>query len=222
MRARYFLTAALVLAATRAGAQTGQVDPNCVPTEKNGRVVATGLTLTTGQTPRLYFRWFEDKVRPQDQKPFYWVEMEVAPNGRFWAIPPKPEKRNQLIEYYVAIASPDGRTVSRIDPKKVKVTGDCKPNLDVIELGVSSNLTIGETAPDQEKKKVYGFLCDGIVTRINSKGIRRADETCRTCVVAWWADPGILVPAAGVAAAGGLAGFIISDQPEPTQSRPPL
>jgi hypothetical protein len=71
---------------------------------------------------------------------------------------------------------------------------------------------VGETSPKQQGKKVMAFLCDGIVTRINHAGVRRADEVCRACVAAWWQRKAVLIPAA----AG--VGVIITDEPEPEPS----
>ena len=79
------------------------------------------------------------------------------------------------------------------------------------EEGVADNLTVGETVAQQQGKGVLGFLCDGIVTRINYQGIRRSDEVCRACVVAWWRLPTALaaVPITGI--------LIIDDEPSPSR-----
>ena len=82
--------------------------------------------------------------------------------------------------------------------------------------GVAQNLTIGETTADQSHGGVMGFLCDGVVTRVSANNIRRADDFCRTCVVAWWKKTEVLIPAL---AAGGVTTVIV-DQPEPSPSRP--
>jgi hypothetical protein len=95
----------------------------------------------------------------------------------------------------------------------VPVTADCKTQLGPKERGVAENLTVGETAPDQQGKEVFAFLCDGVVTRVNSQGIRRSDDICRACVVAWWPRKSVLLPAAAV------VGVIVSDDPV-SPSRP--
>jgi hypothetical protein len=212
MRARLLLTIGLTLvsagAATVAQAQTITVEPPaCVPREQNGLVKAS-VSGAPGQSLRLYFRW-------EDYENFYWVAMEPEPGGRYWAVPPKPEKRNEEIEYYAALVDPAGKVVTRSEAKKMPVRGDCQVRLAPRERGVAENLTIGETASDQQGKRVMGFLCDGVVTRINSEGIRRGDDVCRACVIAFW--PKVVVPMA----AAGVTGVIVIDEGQPVSpSRP--
>lgn len=212
MRARTLFAAGLLLAgAIAAQGQTVAVEkPSCLPAENNGVVRASLSSAAANQSPRLYFRW-------KDHEDFYWVAMEAEPNGRFWAIPPKPEKRNEQVELYAALVDPTGKIVARSEPLAVKVNGDCRVQLSDRERGVAENLTVGETSPKQQGKRVMAFLCDGIVTRVNSAGVRRADEVCRACVVAWWMRKEVLVPVAGV----GVVGVIVTDpDPEPSPARP--
>jgi hypothetical protein len=218
MRARTLFAAGLLLVgAATAHAQSVSIEkPSCVPQEDNG-VVWGNATATPGQTVRLYFRW-------KDHEDFYWVAMEPEAGGRFWATPPKPEKRNEQVELYSALVDPDGRIVARSASQSasqvVKVTRDCKVQLNTKQLGVAQNLTVGETSPKQEGKKVLGFLCDGVVTRVNYESIRRADGVCRSCVIAWWQRKGVIIPAAL------LGGGLIVEPPghhhghEPSPSRP--
>lgn len=209
MRASFLLAGLIFAGAAAVHAQSVSVErPNCLPSEDNGVVRATVAGGGPGQTVRLYFRW-------KDHEDFYWVAMEADPGGRFWAVPPKPERRNGQVEYYAALADPAGKVVARSETQTVKVTTDCKVALNPRELGVAENLTVGETSPKQQGKKVMAFLCDGIVTRINHAGVRRADEVCRACVVAWWQRKAVLLPAAGV------VGIVVTDDdPEPSPSRP--
>jgi hypothetical protein len=176
--------------------------------EENGVVRATGTTSGPGQSPRLYFRW-------KEHEDFYWVAMEAEPNGRFWATPPKPEKRNEQVEYYAALVDAAGKPIARSDSQLVPVNNDCRVQLGPKEKGVAENLTVGETSPKQQGKKVMAFLCDGVVTRVSSEGVRRADEVCRSCVIGWLWWPKAVIPAAvGV-------GIITDTQPpEPSPSRP--
>jgi hypothetical protein len=198
-------------AATAARAQSIAADKaSCVPAEENGIVRATLAATAPGLAPRLYFRW-------RNHEDFYWVNLEAEPGGRFWAIPPKAEGRDEWIEYYAALVDPAGKVAARSETQLTPVTRDCKVTLGAKEHGVAENLTVGETSPQQQGKKVLGFLCDGIVTRVNSAGVRRADEVCRACVIAWWQRKGVLIPVAGA----GLAGVLITDRsPEPSPSRP--
>lgn len=214
MRARTLFAAGLLLAglagATAAEAQSvALAKPGCLPSEGNGIVRATGTTSAPGQSLRLYFRW-------REHEDFYWVAMEAEPNGRFWAIPPKPERRNEEVEIYGAVADATGKVVARSEMQTVKVTNDCKVQLSEKERGVAENMTVGETSPKQQGKKVLAFLCDGLVTRVSSAGVRRADEVCRACVIAWWQRKGVLIPAAV-----GIVGIVVTDDdPEPSPARP--
>jgi hypothetical protein len=190
MRARTLFAAGLIVGAVAAHAQSVTVEkPSCMPSENNGLVRATASGVSAGQAPRLYFRW-------KDHEDFYWVAMEPEPNGRFWATPPRPEKRNEQIEMYGALVDPSGKVAARSESQVVRVADDCKVQLNEKELGVASNLTVGETSAKQQGKKVMAFECFGVVTRINYEGIRRSDEVCRACVIAWWQRKPVLIGAA--------------------------
>lgn len=205
--------AGLILACPRAaGAQSIAAEKaSCVPIEENGLIRGTVGTAAPGLIPRLYFRW-------KDHEDFYWVNFEPEMGNRFWAIPPKPERRNEQIEYYSALVDPNGKVAARSETQVTPVTKDCRVQLDPRQRGVAQNLTVGETSPQQQGKKILGFLCDGVVTRVNSGNVRRSDEVCRACVIAWWERKGVLIPAIA-----GVAGVIVTDQePEPSPSRPPL
>lgn len=208
------LLAALgLLAFAAAHAQSITVEPlKCVPKEDNAVVRAAISGEAAGQTPRLYFRW-------QGQTDFYWVNMEAEPGHRFWAIPPKPDRRNDEVEYYAALVDPAGKVGMRSPSQTSRVSTDCNPQLSPKERGVAENLTVGETTPEQQGARVVGFLCRGIVTRVNSQGIRRTDEICGPCALVWWDRKSVLIPAfAGV---GGIVGVIVTDHdPNPSPSQP--
>jgi hypothetical protein len=221
MRAPTLLVATLVAGSaaglflvcpTAADAQSIAVEKaSCVPMEENGLIRGTVGSTAPGLAPRLYFRW-------KDHEDFYWVSFEPEAGNRFWAIPPKPERRNDHIEYYSALVDPAGKVAARSESQITPVTKDCRVPLDARQRGVAQNLTVGETSPQQQGKKVLAFLCDGVVTRVNSAGVRRSDEVCRACVIAWWGPKAMLVPAA----IAGIGGVIVTDQaPEPSPSRPP-
>ncbi len=212
MKARILFAASLLLGSvTATRAQTVAIEkPSCLPMEENGVVRATGSTAAPGQSLRLYFRW-------QEHEDYYWVNMEAEPGGKLWAIPPKPEQRNDHVEMYGAVVDATGKVLARSGPPiMAKVTSDCAVRLTEKERGVAENLTVGETSPKQQGKKVLAFLCDGIVTRVNSAGVRRSDEVCRACVIAWWQRSGaLLTPAVGI------VGIVVTDDdPEPSPARP--
>lgn len=211
MKVRILIATGLLLASAAAGrAQTVALEKtDCLPSEENGVVRATIPALTTGQSARLYFRW-------RDHEDFYWVALEAEPGGRYWAIPPKPERRNEHVEAYAAVVDPMNKVFARSESQMIKVRSDCKVQLSEKERGVAENLTVGETSAKQQGQKVLAFLCDGVVTRINHAGIRRSDEVCRACVIAWWQRKAVLIPAAALTGIG----IVVSDQPEPSPSRP--
>lgn len=212
MQRRGLLAAfALLACAASASAQTITVqEPKCIPEGDNGVIRASLSADAVGQTPRLYFRW-------KGQTDFYWVPMEAEPGRRFWGIPAKPEKRNLEVEYYVALVDAAGKVGARSPAKFTRVTDDCDLRLNPKERGVAENLIVGETTPEQQGEKVVGFLCKGVIARINSEGVRRTDEICGPCAVVWWQDKKVLIPAI----AGGLVGVVVTDgDPEPSPSRP--
>jgi hypothetical protein len=212
MKIHSLLTAGLLLAATAAGAQSmiSVEAVDCLAPGDNQVIRATVTGERAGETPRLYFRW-------KERGAFYWVEMQREGPGKLWGIPPKPEKRNEMVEYYAVLLDATGRETARSMSKTAPVKDDCRIQLTRVQEGVAENLMVGETAAPQEGKEVLGFLCEGIVTRVNSQGIRRADEACRVCVVAWWQKRSVVVPAIA-----GVTGIIITDDdgPEASPSRP--
>jgi hypothetical protein len=213
MKTRGLFGALCLLGCAAAHAQSISVEPlQCVPKEDNAVVRASMSADAPGLRPRLYFRW-------QGQTDFYWVDMEEEPGHRFWATPPKPEKRNDEVEYYAALVDAAGKVGIRSPSQTARVTADCKTQLSPKERGVAENLTVGETTPEQQGAKVIGFLCRGIVTRVSAQGIRRNDEVCGPCAMVWWNRGRIAVPA--LAGVGSIVGVIVTDTtPEPSPSRP--
>jgi hypothetical protein len=202
----------------------------CFKVAENQVIYASTLGEPGGATARLYFQW-------TDHPYFYWVDFEhdlpaiaggagnaasfAAPGGssRYWVTPPKPESRNHEIEYYAVLLDGAGREIARSPSLKTRVTSDCQIKLTPQQYGAAQNLTIGETSTKQPKNRVNGFLCDGIVTRVDPDNVKRADEICRTCVIAWWERKELLIPVLGAAGATGITSVIV-DRPEPSPSRP--
>jgi hypothetical protein len=188
---------------------------SCFRFADNQVVNATTVGEPGGATTRLYFQW-------TDHPYYYWVDFEhdaAGGPGHYWVTPPKPETRNKEVEYYATLLDGAGHEIARSPILKSKVTSDCQVKLTPQQLGAAQNLTIGETSARQTKNRVNGFLCDGIVTRVNPENIKRADETCRTCVIAWWQRKELLIPVAGVAGITGITSVVV-DKPEPSPSRP--
>lgn len=115
---------------------------------------------------------------------------------------------NEPAEYYTSVHDAKGAQLARSETRVVEVRENCRPDLTAEQLGEAENLTVGETASWQRGEEVFHWLCDGIVTRIGPMGVKRGDEVCRACVIAWYKRPGILVPAA--TATGVTTGVIIA------------
>jgi len=164
-------------------------ETDCIPNNDNGLIRATVQPEVGGAEVRLYFRW-------DDHGPFYYVLMDAEGAGRYWTTPPKPIDENHQVEYYVAVVDPQGTSLGESEPVVTPVTGDCDVELSREERGMAENLVVGETTDEQLDDMVYGFLCDGIISRIGSDGVLRADSICRRCIVAWWDKPEALLPAA--------------------------
>jgi hypothetical protein len=99
---------------------------------------------------------------------------------------------NEPAEIFVAVVSANGQMLAKTAMQGIYVRKDCRAQLTPKEEGFAYNLVIGETAPWQGSEPVFHWLCDGIVTRIDHLGIKREDEFCRACVVAWWRTPALL------------------------------
>ena len=205
MKARLFAGMLLVCAVAQAQS-ISLVDVKCVPRKSNGVVKAAIIPdPAVGQSPRVYFRW-------KGQPAFYWAPMEVEPRSQYWSVLPCAEDRNKEVEYYVAVVDAAGKMLSQSEPRTAPVDGSCETKLNAKEQGVAENLIVGETTPNQYRKKVIGFQCPGVKIRIDHQGIRRSDEECGPCGLAW-------LPPTALATAG-IVGVVITDDPEPSPSRP--
>lgn len=203
--------ACLLAAGARAQTPSVTVEPTqCIPVEDNGVITARVQPEVGGTAPRLYFRWREHGT-------FYWVPMNAAGAGRYWAVLPKPEKTTENVERYVSVVDAGGRELARSGSATIPVQRDCKVELDAKQQGQAENLIVGETALPQKGRDVLGFLCDGIVSRVDANGILRVDDVCRTCVVAWWRRTPLIAAPALIG-----TGIIINEtpDPEPSPSRP--
>jgi hypothetical protein len=210
-RLRPWLAGGLLLASVASQAQSISIlDTSCVPRKGNGVVRAEiKQDLMAGQSPRVYFRW-----RNHGTTEFYWVSLEAEPDGTYWAVLPRPEERNTEVEYYMSVVDAAGREKARSagENRRVPVRKDCTVRLNERQQGVAENLIVGETSAQQFRKPVFGFLCPGVRMRIDHRGVRRADEVCGPCGLAW------LGPSA--LANRDFIGVIEAPEPEPSPSRP--
>ena len=88
------------------------------------------------------------------------------------------------VEYFAAVFGPAGNLIARSPMMigEVRSESDCDMVLTPEQRGEAQNLIVGETASWQQGRPVFHWLCDGVVARIDPEGVKRADETCRTCV----------------------------------------
>ncbi|MDH3403114.1 MAG: hypothetical protein OES32_13870 [Acidobacteriota bacterium] len=128
------------------------------------------------------------------------------------------ESQNQeAAEYYVAVYDAAGKFRGRSPTLLTEVReNDCRQDLTPQERGWADNLTVGETSVAQANKEVFHWLCDGIVTRIDTADVLHPDEFCRSCVVGF----GFVPPLAAVAA-GVVSGAIIEHPPSEASPRQP-
>lgn len=126
---------------------------------------------------------------------------------------------NEPVEYYAAVVDTSGEVVpgSRT-PMQVAPVGapeDCADALprDERQEGAAVNLTIGETAPWQEGEKLFHWNCHGVVTRVDSTGVPRADEICRACIVGFR-------PERALPALAGITAITIAEPPNPSPTFP--
>jgi hypothetical protein len=88
------------------------------------------------------------------------------------------------VEYFVSVADPSRQVVAQTPMMigEVRQPSSCHVELTPEQRGEAENLVVGETAGWQAGEPVFHWLCDGVVTRIGDNNIKRADESCRTCV----------------------------------------
>lgn len=125
---------------------------------------------------------------------------------------------NEPAEYFAAVHDFRGQRLAKSVTRVVEVQDDCRLEMTAAQLGEAENLTVGETAYWQRGEELFHWLCDGIVSRVDPSGVKRGDSICRACVVAWWRQPGILVPAASSLAA--VTGVVIIEDSDPDDVSP--
>jgi hypothetical protein len=183
--------------------------PACIPTAGNS-VVATTIAPASGwASVRVYFR-------KGGEKQYYYLEARVQGDGRYWVALPKPEFDTKTVDYYLAVEDAGGK-VTTTAPQTLQVTGGCSASLTTEEGKYAKNLVIGETFPEQREKQVLGFMCDGIISRINARGDLLPDEQCRK-ILAAQQRKAVWLPIAAIGSAG--SGVVIIHKPEQSQARP--
>lgn len=175
MRIRAWSTVALCLCfAAPALAQPVLIslaDLPCLPEQANAALHVSVSPDVEQNAVRLFFR-------RQAHGDLYYLQMHPLGEGRYWAVLPKPQHQNEMVEYHVHIGGPAGETMATSPIRLVAVTHDCEVELTDQEEDESDNLRVGETTADQKSRAVAWFLCDGIVERIGVDGLVRPDDFC--------------------------------------------
>jgi len=191
--------------------------PNCAPTRGNS-VINLSTTPETGwSSVRTYFR-------KADSSEFYYVEMRSAGRGKYWAALPRPEESTTTVEVQMAVRDAEGKE-TRTQVQKVPVTTSCSLNLTPEQNGYAQNLVVGETVPSQTGQVVAGFLCEGVISRIDASGNLKPDDSCRRILMAEAAAAADeenrrrLIPLI-ILGGGGVALIRHKEPPEASQPRP--
>jgi hypothetical protein len=146
-------------------------DLPCLPEQGNAALHISVSPDVEQNAIRLFFR-------RQAHSDLYYLLMHPLGNGHYWAVLPKPEKQNEMVEYHIHIGGPAGETVASSPIRLVAVTKKCEAKLSDQEEDESDNLRVGETTADQKSRPVAWFLCDGIIQRIGIDGQVRPDDFC--------------------------------------------
>lgn len=188
--------------------------PNCAPARGNSVIDLSTRPERGWSSVRTYFR----KAGSPD---FYYVEMRSAGWGKYWAALPRPEETTTTVEVQMAVRDAEGKE-SRTPIQGVPVTTSCSLSLSPEEYGFAQNLVVGETSPSQTGQVVAGFLCDGVISRIDANGNLKPDESCRRIEMlqaAAAAGRPTLIPLI-ILGGGGVALIKHKEPPEASQPRP--
>ena len=181
---------------------------------------------TNNEVSEDWANWWREKERSEDRDPNDDLNEELI---RERASRGKQERRdwlqdiddamlqdwlkgleNEPTEYFATVHDATGQRIARSKMKVAEVRRECNTELTEQQLGEADNLTVGETAGWEDGERVFHWLCDGVVTRVDPDGILRNDEFCRACIIAWWKKKEVLIPSVLVPPA-----IVISSRPNP-------
>jgi hypothetical protein len=212
------LAAALLPATTPAVAQTFTLTvPSCAPTRGNSVINLSATPETGWSSVRTYFR-------TAGSPEFYYVEMRSAGSGKYWAALPRPEESTTSVEVQMAVRDAEGKE-TRTPAQKLPVTTSCPLSLTPEQNGYAQNLVVGETVPSQAGQVITGFLCEGVISRIDARGNLKPDDSCRRILMAEGAAAADeenrrrLIPLI-ILGGGGVALVRHKEPPEASQPRP--
>jgi hypothetical protein len=191
--------------------------PGCLPAEGNG-VISLQVKPENGwSSVRLYFRKVGSPF-------FYFLEMRSAGSGVYWAVLPRPDDTTTAVEVRLSVKDADGNETTTA-VQKIPVTTSCDTVLTLEQSRYAQNLVVGETMENQAGLVLTGFLCDGVISRIDSRGMLKPDESCRRVLMidaatAEQQNKQGLLPI--ILLAGGGATIIRpAEPPEASKPRPP-
>lgn len=240
------LATALAPAVAAQGPSFDVSQPDCLPLERNRVLAATLGGIEGGDNARLYFRrlspvgafyhvalapsgadnFWTTFPRPEDRQQQqltdeWWEILQTRDwmegRDRNWLADHLRDQDQEAAEYYVAVYDAAGKVRGRSATFLTSVrANDCFEPLTPKQSGWADNLTIGETSVAQGNKEVFHWLCQGIVTRLDTADILHPDEFCRACVVGL----GFVPPLASVAT-GVVSGAIIEHPPTEASPRQP-
>ena len=110
--------------------------------------------------------------------------MQYRGRNRAWLEDWLEQQGDEAAEVFAALVDTDGRMLERSEVQLVPVVhpDQCSVTMDPVQVGEASNLTVGETDPVQTGRELFHWQCDGVVTRMSSEEILKADTACRGCV----------------------------------------
>lgn len=227
MRLRGVVGIALFTGAVAAAAEPPKITPvlpTCLAQSGNGVVSALITPLNGWTSVRLYFR-------EKGEQDYYYLEMRAESGGHYWAVLPKSLCKTKEVEIYLAAKDAGGKITST-PVAKLDVKSDCQVTLTPEQYKYAQNLVVGETTPAQKGKRILGFCCEGVVSRIDSTGALLNDEfcvqelmthpkMCYDCGGGGGGGFGVILPAAAIgAAAGGIVGVATNKPKECSVARP--
>jgi hypothetical protein len=171
----------------------------CFPKGSNGKVSVRLVDAAALSSARVYFH-------AQGQTGDYYLDMRKSVSGETWAILPRTAAGTQGVVYRVRTVDAKGHEIS-MPETRVNVAAACAASpLSTDEASYAANLVVGQTM-DEQAAVPPGFLCDGIVSLISSKGEMRAGLACRDAeAVRLGAGSTLKSPATGIS-----GGVVIRD-----------
>jgi hypothetical protein len=142
----------------------------CVPAATYARVDFHDPRLPAGRAVRVYFH-------SQNARTEHYIEMRRDASGRYSAVLPKPNADSRYVDYRIATMDERGQLTTR-EQRRLAVGADCSAsNLPTAaETKKVEHLVIGTDV--EGPIMPVGFLCDGIIGRIDPAGQLQSYDAC--------------------------------------------